>query len=126
MSFSRPDPTTILNIAGDDFDKNAIADLVDSTAYNQNATNLKMDYVVVAQRYYRRLMFSVLAFVVVLLFYVLHQSGVSLMKWLSGVSVVINSWLFNTWYVLVSSLLLIASLIMGVVALVKLHNLKEK
>lgn len=123
--YSRPDPTTILNMPGDDFEKNAIADLVNSTAYNQNATNLKMDYVVVAQRFYKRLMFSVLAFVVVLLFYVLHQSGVSLLGWLSDVNAVVSTWSFNTWYVLVSSLLLIASLIMGIVALVKLHNLKD-
>lgn len=124
--YSRPDPTTILNKNGNDFDKNAIADLVNSTAFNQNATNLKMDYVVVAQRYYRRLMFSVLAFVVVLLFYVLHQSGVSLLGWLSDVNDVVSTWSFNSWYVLVSSLLIIASLIMGIVALIKLHKLKEK
>ena len=123
--YSRPNPATILNMAGADFDKNAIADLVNSTAYNQNATNHKMDYVVVAQRYYRRLMFSVLVFVVVLLFYVLHQSGVSLMKWLSYVNSEVSKWSLNTWYVLVSSMLIIASLIMGVVALVKIHNLKE-
>lgn len=124
-TYSRPDPATILKMAGADFDKNAIADLVNSTAYNQNATNLKMDYVVVAQRYYRRLMFSVLAFVVVLLFYVLHQSGVSLLKWFLDVNAVVSTWSFNTWYVLISSWLLIVSLIMGVVALVKLHNLKD-
>lgn len=123
--YSRPDPTTILNMAGEDFDKNAIADLVNSTAYNQNATNHKMDNVVVAQRYYRRLMFSVLAFVVVLLFYVLHLSGVSLMEWMSGVNAVVSTWSFNTWYVLVSSLLLIVSLIMGTMALVKLRNLSD-
>lgn len=123
--YSRPDPTTILNMDGDDFDKNAIADLVNSTAFNQNATNLKMDYVVVAQRYYRRLMLSVLAFVVVLLFYVLHQSGMSLLGWLSDVNAVVSTWSFNTWYVLVSSMLLILSLIMSIVALVKLHNLKD-
>ena len=124
--YSRPDPATILNMAGPDFDKNAIADLVNSTAYNQNATNLKMDYVVVAQRYYRRLMISVLAFVVVLLFYVLHQSGVSLIGWLSDVNAVISTWSFNTWYVLVSSVLLIVSLFLGIAALVKLHNLKPE
>ena len=124
--YSRPDPATILNMAGPDFDKNAIVDLVNSTACNQNATNLKMDYVVIAQRYYRRLMFSVLAFVVVLLFYVLHQSGVSLVEWLSDVNAVVSTWPFNTWYVLLSSLLLIVSLIIGVVALIKPHGLRDK
>jgi hypothetical protein len=122
--YSRPDPVTILNMEGEDFDKNAIADLVNSTAYNQRATNLKMDYVVVAQRYYRRLMFSVLAFVVVLLFYVLHQSGVSLLKWLSDVNTEVSTWSFNTWYVLLSSLLLVVVLIMSIVALVKIHEIK--
>lgn len=123
--YSRPDPSTILNMSGDDFDRNAIADLVNSTAYNQEATNLKMDYVVVAQRYYRRLMISVLAFVVVLLVYVLHQSGVSFMKWLSGVNAEVSTWSFNTWYVLVSSLFLAVSITIGVVALVKIHGLKD-
>lgn len=123
-TYSRPDPSSILNMNGDDFDKNAIADMVNSTAYNQNATNLKMDYVVVAQRYYRRLMISVLAFVVVLLLYVLHQSGLSLMKWLSAVNAELSTWSFNTWYVLVSTLILIASVIMAIVALSKIHNLK--
>ena len=122
--YSRPDPKTILNMAGGEFEKNAIADLVNSTANNQNATNLKMDYVVVAQRYYRRLMFSVLAFVVVLLLYVLHQSGVPFMKWLCCVNAVVCTWSFNTWYVLLSSLLLIIALIMSVVALAKIKSIK--
>lgn len=123
-TYCRPDPATILNMNDNDFDKNAIADLVNSTAFNQKATNLKMDYVVVAQRYYRRLMFSVLAFVVALLVYVLHQSGVSLLKWLSDVNAEVSTWSFNTWYVLLSSLLLMAAFIMAIVALVKKHNLK--
>lgn len=125
-TYSRPDPAIILNMSGDDFDKNAIADLVNSTAYNQNATNIKMDYVVVAQRYYRRLMFSVLGFVVMLLFFVLHQSGVSLMKWLFDINKTVSTWSFTTWYVLVSSVLLIASVIMGSVALVRIHSLKKE
>lgn len=123
--YSRPDPATILNMEGDDFDKNAIADLVNSTAYNQRATNLKMDYVVVAQRYYKRLMFSVLAFVATLLIYMLHQSGISLIKWLSVVNAEVCTWSFNTWYVIVSSLLIIAALFMSIVALAKIHNQKE-
>ena len=69
-------------------------------------------------------MFSVLAFVVVLLFYVLHQSGVSLLKWLSDVNTEVSTWSFNTWYVLLSSLLLVVALIMSIVALVKIHEIK--
>lgn len=124
--YSRPDPATILNMAGEDFDRNAIADLVNSTAYNQNATNLKMDYVVVAQRFYKRLMFSVLAFVVVLLVYVLHQSGVSLLAWLADVNKEVCEWSFQLWYMLITSLVLVASLIIGIVALVKVIHFKNQ
>lgn len=125
-TYSRPDPTTVMEIAEqDNFDRQAIADLVNSTYYNQNSTNQKMDYVIVAQRHYKRLMLSVLAFIILLLIYVLHQNGVSLLKWLSGVNAIVSTWSFNTWYVLVSSLLLIVSVIMGIVALVKINNLKE-
>lgn len=123
--YSRPDPATILNLSGEVFDRNAIADLVNSTAYNQSATNNKMDYVVVAQRFYKRLMCSVLAFVIVLLVYVFHQSGVSLLAWLSGVNEVVSTWSFQLWYILVSLLLWVVSLIIGIIALVKINKNKD-
>jgi len=124
-NYCRPDPATILNMAGEEFDRNAIADLVNSTAFNQEATNLKMDYVVVAQRFYKRLMYSVLAFVIVLLFYVLHQSGISLLGWLADVNREVSNWSFQLWYMLISLLLWIASLIMGIVAIVKINRIKK-
>lgn len=120
--YSRPDPATIMNMAGEDFDRNTIADLVNSTAYNQSATNEKMDYVVLAQRFYKRLMFSVLAFVIVLLGYVLHQSGVSLLGWLADVNKEVSTWNFQLWFILISLLLWIASLIIGIIALVKISK----
>lgn len=122
--YYRPDPTTILNMAGDDFDRNAIADLVNSTALNQNATNDKMSHVVIAQRFYKRLILTVLAFVVVLLIYVLNQCGVSLIAWLSDVNIELSTWSFQMWYMLITSLLLVTSLIIGIVAIVKINKQK--
>lgn len=123
--YCRPDPSTILNMAGDDFDRNAIADLVNSTAYNQKATNDKMDYVIVAQRFYKRLMLSVLAFVVVLLIYVLHQSGISLLEWLADVNKEVSTWSLQLWYILITTLFLVISLIVGIVAFVKVNKLNN-
>lgn len=124
--YSRPDPATVMDIVEkNDFNKQAIADLVNSTAYNQDSTNQKMDYVVLAQRYYWRLMFSVLVFIVLLLIYVLQQNGVSFIKWLSLLNEEISSWTLSTWYVIVSSLLLLISLIFSVTALVKVSKLRK-
>ena len=120
--YYRPDPTTILNMAEEDFDRNAIADLVNSTIFNQSATNGKMDYVIVAQRFYKRLMCSVLAFVIVLLVYVLYQSGVSLLAWLSVVNSEVSTWSFQLWYICISLLLWMVSMVIGIVALMKISK----
>lgn len=50
----------------------------------------------------------------------------SLMKWLADINKTVSTWSFATWYVLVSSVLLIASVIMGIVALVRIHSLKKE
>lgn len=125
-TYSRPDPISVMDIGNkDSLDKQVIVDLINSTLYNQHATNLKMDYVVVAQRYFKRLMITVLAFVVVLLVYVLQQNGVSLFAGLTIIKEEINTWTFQFWYVLISTVLILVSMFIGIVALFKINHIQR-
>lgn len=124
--YNRPDPTTLIEISkGGDHDKQYIADLLNSTIHNQDTANRKMDNVVVAQRYFKRLMISVLAFVIVLLVYVLEKNGISLLVWFYSVKAEVATWSFNLWFIVVSSILILSSLAIGIVALVKTIKLKK-
>ena len=118
-----PDASTVMNIAEkDDFDKQVIADFVNSTVLNQDIINQKMDYVVVAQRYFKRLMISVLVFVVTLLIYILQQNGLSLLDWFSEINEKVSNWSFQLWYLIITSVLLVVSLVIGIVSLVKIKK----
>lgn len=122
-----PDASTVMNIAkSEDFDKQAIADFVNSTVFNQNIINQKMGYVVLAQRYYRRLMIAVLVFVVTLLIYILHQNGFSLLDWLSEINEIVSKWSFQLWYMVVTSILLVVALVIGIVSLVKIKKKADR
>lgn len=122
-TYSRPDASTVLDIADkDSFDRQTIVDLINSTSFNQNATNIKMDYVVVAQRHFRRLMVSLLAFVLILLAFVLDNNGISLLGWIASVRDEVATWSFQFWYLIVSLLLIVTSLVIAIIALVKANN----
>ena len=63
-----PNPASIVNIDNKrDLFKQEIEDLVNSICHNKNVTNDKSDYVVLAQKHYKRLMIFVSAFVFILL-----------------------------------------------------------
>lgn len=124
--YNRPDPTTMVGISsGVDYEKQSIADLLNSTIHNQDTANRKMDNVVVAQRFFKRLMLSVLAFVIVLLVNVLEKNGISLLPWLGAFKEEVSTWSFNLWFTVISSILILFSLAIGVVALVKIVKLKK-
>lgn len=126
-TYSCPDASTVLDIADKSlFDKQTIVDLINSTSFNQNSTNIKMDYVVVAQRHFRRLMLSLLGFVLVLLVLVLENNGISLLGWFASFRDEVATWSFLLWYIIVSLLLIVASLIMAIYALVSINKLKKK
>lgn len=124
--YNRPDPTTLIEInKGVDYDKQYIADLLNSTIHNQDTANRKMDNVVVAQRYFKRLMISVLAFVIVLLVYVLEKNGLSLLSWFGAFKEEVLTWNLNLWFVFISSILILSSFTLGIVALVTTEKLKK-
>lgn len=124
--FYRPDPGTLLQEADKDkFIQQLIADYVNSTTNNQEATNLKMDNVVMAQHYFKRLMWSVLLFVIVLLLYVLEKNDISVVSWLQSLNQQLATWTFSFWYMLLSSLLILVSLVVGITALVKISRLRK-
>lgn len=125
-TFSRPDPSTILDLEDKEFVKQTIADMTNSTTYNLNASNHKMDYVVLAQKYYKRLMYSVLAFVVVLLIYVFHESGISLMSYLSKINSEVSTWTLQFWFILIILVLVGISLVVGTIALIKSVHAAKK
>ena len=123
--YNRPDPTTLIGISkGVDYDKESIADLLNSTIHNQDTANRKMDNVVVAQRYFKRLMLSVLVFVIILLVYVLERNGISLRPWFCTFKEEVASWSFNLWFIIISYILIVFSLTIGIIALFK--TVKQK
>ena len=125
-SFCRPDPSTVMSISEDNnLVQNTIADLLYSISFNLKVTNQKMDYVVMAQRFFKRLICSVLAFVIVLLIYLLELNGISFIGWFLTVTEVVSTWNLNVWFVLVSSILLATSTVMSVIALVKIVRIKK-
>lgn len=125
-TYTRPDPTTLITIEKFElYEENFIADLLNSTLRNQNIANQKMDNVVMAQRHFRRLMISVLAFVVVILVHILDQNGISLLTWLNGINDVVKTWSIELWVVIVVFILIIVSLILSIVSLVKISKKKD-
>lgn len=124
-TYTRPDPTTLIAIEeSEQYEKNLVADLLNSTLMNQDIANQKMDNVVMAQRHFRRLMLSVLAFVTVILIHVLGQNGISLETWFSGINDVVKTWSIELWVVIVVFILIIVSLILNIVSLVKIPKNK--
>jgi hypothetical protein len=124
--YSRPDPVTILEIEnGGDYDKQAIVDLLNSTIYNQNSANSKMDNVVLAQRYFLRLMLSLLMFVLILLLYVLQQNGLSVLPVFRAIKEEVGTWPISMWFMFISSTVIIGSLVLGIVSLVRVSRLKK-
>lgn len=57
----------------DEFNRKRIYDLVNSCLNNQRATNIKMDYVVLAQRFFKRAMISVVGYVIALTIYIVSR-----------------------------------------------------
>lgn len=122
-TYTRPDPTTLITIEkSEQYEKNLVADLLNSTLRNQNIANQKMDNVVMAQRYFRRLMLSVLAFVIVILIHVLDKNGISIVTCFSEINDVVKTWSMQLWVVIVAFVLIIVSLILNIVSLVKISK----
>ena len=125
-TYNFPSTSTALNIADKDtFDKQIIVDLINSTSLNQNATNIKMDYVVMAQRHFRRLMVSLLVFVLVLLAFVLDDNGISLTNWFTSSRDKVAQWSCYFWLIIVSLLLIVASLTIAIIALIRVNKLRR-
>lgn len=61
----------------DEFNRKRIYDLVNSCLNNQRATNIKVEYVVLAQRYFKRAMISVVGYVIALTIYIVSMNGFS-------------------------------------------------
>ncbi len=124
-TYTRPDPTTLITIEkSEQYEKNLVADLLNSTLRNQNIANQKMDNVVMAQRYFRRLMLSVLAFVIVILIHVLNQKRISLLNWFNDINEVVKTWSVELWIVILMFILIVASITLSIVTLVKISKKK--
>ncbi len=122
-TYTRPDPTTLITVENYElYKKNRVVDLLNSTLRNQDIANQKMDNVVMAQRHFRRLMLSVLAFVTVILIHVLDQNGISLLTWFSEINDVVKTWSIELWVVIILFILTIVSLILGMVSLAKISK----
>lgn len=118
--YTRPDPTTLITIEdSNQYEKNVVADLLNATLLNQEIANQKMDNVVMAQRHFRRLILSVLAFVFVILIHVLSQNGISLSCWSSMINDIVKTWTIEPWVIIILFILIISSLILSIVSLVK-------
>ena len=59
----------------DEFNRKRIYDLVNSCLNNQRATNIKVDYVVLAQRFFKRAMLSVVGYVIALTIHIVSMNG---------------------------------------------------
>lgn len=122
-AYNRPDPTTMLDFKNpEDYDKQTISDLLNSTIRNQNVANRKMDNVEMAQRFFQHLMFTVLLFVIILLLYILQQNGISLMCWLHSINEEVQTWSIQLWYIIISSICLLLSICLGIIALTKVSR----
>ena len=125
-TYTRPDPTTLITVENHElYKKNIVVDLLNSTLRNQDIANQKMDNVVMAQRHFRRLMLSVLAFVTVILIHVLDQNGISLLTWFSEINDVVKTWSIELWVVIVAFVLIILSLILNIVSLAKIQRINN-
>ena len=103
----------------DEFNRKRIYDLVNSCINNQIATNKKVDYVVLAQRFFKRAMFSVLCYVIALTLYILNKDGFSL--WIL-IKEEIQTWSFQLWYIILSLALLVSAILMGLVSLIRVNR----
>lgn len=103
----------------DEFNRKRIYDLVNSCINNQIATNKKVDYVVLAQRFFKRAMFSVLCYVIALTLYILNKDGFSL--WIL-IKEEIQTWSFQLWYIILSLALLVSAILLGLVSLIRVNR----
>lgn len=113
-----PDPNYDISNE-DDFNRKRICDLVNSCLYNQRATNLKVDYVDLAQRFFKRAMISVICFVIVLTILILNKDIFSL--WIL-IKEEIQTWSFQLWYIILSLALLVSAILMGLVSLIRVNR----
>lgn len=126
-TWTQIDPVSIKdNKDIDDFLRSNLADLINATKLNYPITNRKVDYVVVAQRCFKRTLICVGIYVVILLLYALSISGFEISNLYQSYLKTFNENV-DAGLTILSVLFSLVALVISLFALCKINSLsKEK
>ena len=75
-----------------------------------------------AQSYFKRAIASLVAYVIALFVYAIVNSNIPFGEYHEAVTTEITTWTFSVWYVYVTSILIVISLVMSSIALYKANK----
>ena len=121
--FAHINPSSVAAIANEEAQlKENIADYINAVKDNARVINRKVELSSMAQSYFKRAIASLVVYVIALFIYAIVNSNIPISDYYKVVTTEISTWSFSVWYVYVTSILIVISLMMSCIALYKVNR----